>query len=435
LDDEYATLPPPIDLADPYFWGTLLVRLVFIYLVARWVSWAAMSVALRGWRRAQDKHWVERARLAWPGRRVGVLSFFILMPLLLTYGGFLGKPPGLMPALVVTALVLLVCYVGTLQTRIAWENRISPAVPLTPRAGRGAWVLRTSVFSVLIATTMLLVALISKTGDRTAWAIIVGGIMTIAAYLSWGWARVLRSLGVLRPASARLQAIVERLVRQSNARPVRVEEAALPMANALAFPIDRRIAVTDSALAILSDDELAAVCAHELAHLSEPTWVRAIRMSATLVVGTMIAMPAALLVLSRGAAGQHDGGRAPLRFLLITFAYLAFCVIFLIFHRRLYRRMEVRADAMGKELEPAPGVYATALEKLYATNLVPVVIGSRRQRYPELYDRLMSAGAQPDYPRPAAPPRVLRVQGFVVLVLGAIAGCLTLQWLARLLEL
>ena len=48
-------------------------------------------------------------------------------------------------------------------------------------------------------------------------------------------------------------------------RPRSFEVIALPQANALAFPFRGRIAVTDAALAVLDDDELSAICAHELA--------------------------------------------------------------------------------------------------------------------------------------------------------------------------
>jgi hypothetical protein len=103
---------------------------------------------------------------------------------------------------------------------------------------------------------------------------------------------------------------------------------------------------------------------------------------------------------------------------------------FIIFYRRLYRRMEIRADAMSKAVEPAPASYARALEKIYATNLVPVVISSRRHRYPELYDRLAQAGAPPEYPRPSAPPRGPLYLGLAVVVLGTIAGYVGLRALA-----
>jgi hypothetical protein len=90
-----------------------------------------------------------------------------------------------------------------------------------------------------------------------------------------------------------------------------------------------------------------------------------------------------------------DGGKTGLLQLLADWAYLVCIVAFLVICRRLYRRMEIRADAVARSLEPAPGVYAGALEKLYAANLVPVVITSRPHRYAELYDRLVQAGGLP----------------------------------------
>ena len=67
--------------------------------------------------------------------------------------------------------------------------------------------------------------------------------------------------------------------------------------------------------------------------------------------------------------------------------------------------MELRADTMALELEKPPGTYARVLEKLHETNRFPVVLRSSRGSYPELYDRMMSAGVSPNYPRPTVSPR------------------------------
>ena len=60
-------------------------------------------------------------------------------------------------------------------------------------------------------------------------------------------------------------------------------------------------------------------------------------------------------------------------------------------------------NALGRQFEPAPGVYANALQKIYATNLAPMVVLKRNHSHPELYDRMVEAGAPPDYPRPLPP--------------------------------
>ena len=44
-------------------------------------------------------------------------------------------------------------------------------------------------------------------------------------------------------------------------------ELRAPYANAIVFPLSRRLAFTDGLLAALDDDEVTGVCAHELAHL------------------------------------------------------------------------------------------------------------------------------------------------------------------------
>jgi len=49
-----------------------------------------------------------------------------------------------------------------------------------------------------------------------------------------------------------------------------------------------------------------------------------------------------------------------------------------------------------------PGVYARALARLYEANFAPAVM-PRKHSHPHLYDRLVSAGVQPDYPRPEPP--------------------------------
>ena len=106
-------------------------------------------------------------------------------------------------------------------------------------------------------------------------------------------------------------------------------------------------------------------------------------------------------------------------------------ILALVLFTRLYRRMEVRADAAARACEAAPGTYARALERIHEANRVPIVIASRKHKYPELYDRLVEAGAPPDYPRPVPPPRGPLYAGLLILVLAATAECLALIWLGR----
>jgi hypothetical protein len=69
--------------------------------------------------------------------------------------------------------------------------------------------------------------------------------------------------------------------------------------------------------------------------------------------------------------------------------------------------------------------------KLHESNLVPAVMPGK-QTHPHLYDRLLAAGVQPDFPRPPAPDRtrpllatiataVVAAVAFFALVI--VAGC------------
>jgi hypothetical protein len=62
--------------------------------------------------------------------------------------------------------------------------------------------------------------------------------------------------------------------------------------------------------------------------------------------------------------------------------------------------MEITADKTAVMLEDQPGMYARALEKLAQKNLTPAVIDSNNRAHPHLYDRMLSAGLQPDFERP-----------------------------------
>src|SRR6185436_6561823 len=63
--------------------------------------------------------------------------------------------------------------------------------------------------------------------------------------------------------------------------------------------------------------------------------------------------------------------------------------------------------------ESAAGVFARALERLYRYNVTPAVLQKRLSVHPDLYDRLVSAGLPPEYPRPALPSPV---RGFLATV-------------------
>jgi len=138
---------------------------------------------------------------------------------------------------------------------------------------------------------------------------------------------------------------------------------------------------------------VAAICAHELGHIGESRLMRAGRLT-----GLLFYIP--LLFVKPVALNWGPGG-------ILVLGLISW--LFYDGSRRLSRSLEKRADRMAEHNEADPGVYARALGRLHEENLVPAVL-PRQRTHPDLYDRLLAAGVQPDYPRPEKPatygPRV-----------------------------
>jgi Zn-dependent protease with chaperone function len=149
----------------------------------------------------------------------------------------------------------------------------------------------------------------------------------------------------------------------------------------------RDIIFSEGLLSTHPEEEIAAIGAHELAHLTEPRHVHRARL--------MIALGWFPLIFVRPAV--HLFGPIAVTLLLLPIVLLP------IYVRRLARQMEVRADSVASGNEQAVGAYARALERLYRNNHIPAVMASKRRAHPDLYDRLLAAGITPHYPRPKAP--------------------------------
>jgi Zn-dependent protease with chaperone function len=159
------------------------------------------------------------------------------------------------------------------------------------------------------------------------------------------------------------------------------------LSNAAALPLARQLIFTEKLLATHPDEEIKAICAHELGHLNESRKVLFVR---TLVALSLF--PLVFLKPVSALAGMANG------ILLLLLPVL----VLLLVGFRLGRRMEKRADRIAVEdqyVEPA--VYARALERLYQTNQMPAVMPRRAHKiHPDLYDRMLAAGVTPDFPKP-----------------------------------
>jgi Zn-dependent protease with chaperone function len=173
------------------------------------------------------------------------------------------------------------------------------------------------------------------------------------------------------------------------------------MVNAVAMPLSGAIAFSRVALEVLDDQQLAAVCIHELAHLAEPRRVQALR-----VVNSMMMLGyVEALLLARGYGIQP-----------VIIALAAFLIGKIVL-ARLSRSWESRADQAAVTGQSEQRVYAGALMQLHASNLQPLVMTGGGGTHPHAYDRIVAAGLQPEFPRPAPPSRVRMMAGLLIVLL------------------
>jgi Zn-dependent protease with chaperone function len=224
----------------------------------------------------------------------------------------------------------------------------------------------------------------------------VRAVLTIAAAVFayfWiqfgGWVRIARFLRLLIPADPKLVDAVKELAREWECPAPAVWMLRWRKANALAFPFSKAIAVTGKLDAILSPEEMKAVLEHEMAHLHEDRVTRLMRLLIPLLLLPVFTLP---------LWWTDDNWTA-------FAACYAFLIVGLILLRKRARRMEERADSFGGKAVEDARVYPQALAKLYESNHVPAVMPGKRMVHPHLYDRLLSTGITPDYPRPKPPSR------------------------------
>lgn len=235
-----------------------------------------------------------------------------------------------------------------------------------------------------LALTLLMV------GSYIAWAF--GGLI-------WSW----KKCGLLKPASDRLEGIARDVSARMGVRLRGVWQLQSNSSTAYALPYTGDVIFSEKLVNMAPDEEVASICAHELAHCREPRSVLFARLAKSL--GTLPFLFTKPLLHYFEVAG-------------VFFAGVAYWIVNL-WARDFSRRREIDADREARVNEGDPGVYARALARLYEANFAPAVM-PRKHSHPHLYDRLLSAGVRPDYPRPE-PPNTYSIHGtFLWMLLGAL---------------
>lgn len=358
-----------------------------IHFIAAWLmAVVANWVGLFRWRRAVAAHWTERARLLFPARVTASLNIFLI--------------PGILNQL---HLVLfpemarwwlsgaIASFLGAVLGCYYIDHAIFPQLSLTKWLLQVVvgWGIRFFIFVPAIAAGLLM----PDVFDPTALLITVAYLAVHFANQCGMLIRCLRLVKVLKFPSDRLKVIVSDVAARAEVAVRATWQFGGVMANAFVFPATRELAFSDRLLAICSDAEISAVCGHEMAHLGEPGIVLAGRL-----IGSLYLLP---LIFITPLLNQLPGAGLILSFLGV--------ISIRAFAGWLTRRMEKRADRLASTTTTNEGVYAGALEKMYRENQIPAVNASRRRPHPDLYDRMLGAGVQPDYPRPDRPNNITLV--------------------------
>jgi Zn-dependent protease with chaperone function len=348
-------------------------------ILAAGVTFFTNRLALIPWRRNRGKHWSEQARLVHPVI-VAARSNLWVVPSILVLTVVLLWPDS-SPLWVLTGIAaVLGAYAGT----IPLDREVFPRISFRDllRLSVNGILLRFLIWIIFIGATVFM----PDQFNNLAWGI--GGTV-LGLWVLWqrgGFIWVGRKLGLLLPAPNRLRDIVANTSIKMNIPFREVLLMRVPVAQAFAFPSRRQLLFTERLLEIAPDDEIAAICAHELAHLTESKTARYSRS-----ISIFMFLPWIFFNPLTHAFGQ-------VAFFGLLFVTLGVPRIY----RKISRKLETRADQMAAANEGDAGTYARALSRLYEDNLLPAVTAKNRATHPHLYDRLEAAGVPPDFPRPAA---------------------------------
>ncbi|HVC96527.1 MAG TPA: M48 family metalloprotease [Pirellulales bacterium] len=338
------------------------------------------------WKCPQTAHWMERARLAFPARAAAQVNKLVL-PI-----AFLLCALTIRRSIWEVSTSKLAIDAGIASYLAAWiaafcVARVGQQPPITWRRHIQGTLSNLMIFTPHWFVAAVLVAILPSRFDANSACVFIGMVVFYLFLLSGGGIFLARVVGLARPVSPLVRATIDAAAQRACLAPRGAYVVGGTAANALAIPWFRWLLFTSRLLDVLDGDELQAITAHEMAHLGESR--------RTLLARTV---PGVLLL-----------PLAAFRPLAASFGYLAVAAAAIVFlaagrlFARLYRRMEEAADASARTHQPGEGSYARALEKLYAANLTPAVLGGDGRTHPHLYDRLVAAGVSPAIPRPPIP--------------------------------
>jgi Zn-dependent protease with chaperone function len=350
-----------------------------VFLLSLGLNW----LALIPWRRSTGQHWTERARILYPVR-VGAAVNMYFVPLIC----FLTSRILWRDEVRLFYLSSLFGFFGAIAGTYPMSREIFPSLRF-----RG-WIQQVSAGIFLrFGRYLIYLGAMAAMPDEFGWLalVIALAVLGVTLWLHWGLGlRIWRLFQILKPPSERLQRVVFETAGRMGISVRRVWLLQSPASYAAALPASRELIFSERLLELHPDEEVAAICAHELGHLAESRLVLAGR-----IAGSLTLFPLIFVKPIFHLAEPWNGlGFAMLGLVAFSLSWL---------RRRLSRRMEVRADKVATENAVNAMTYARALERIYETNQMPAVMRSNRTIHPHLYDRMLAAGVTPQYPRPMRP--------------------------------
>jgi len=347
--------------------------------------------ALVPWRRSVGKHWTERARLLYPARAFAgtrVWLLYICFVLL----NYIVDPD-------VDLWLVAVC--GAFGV---WPAAYFVTRELFPSLQFGSW-LRTRCFLAAVSGRWLiplLVFVIFWIPEDFGWMtwLIAGGFTGLLLATLFGWPIYpLKWCGILLEGSYRLNRLVDDVSQRMQVRVSAVLILPSYLCNAWAVLYTRQVIFSDQLLAVLSNEQIMAICAHELAHLNDRHKGLPVR------IATACALSSAVFIRPLLAL-EGNAEQIALRMMAYGVFLLVSGALAIWAGRRIARGMEERADRAAVTHQRDVEVYAGALARVYEANQMPAVMSRRTGLvHPDLYDRMLAAGITPDFPKPLPPQR------------------------------
>ena len=352
---------------------------MFLYagLLTMTIAFVTNWLALIPWRRVRNQHWTEQARYYFPVAAAATSNVWTI-PAVTCMASALIWPEtaSRWPALAFIAGTAVI--IGT----IPMTREVFPRVgwPELLRQATIGWLLRFLHWVVFLGAAVLM----PFHFDATVFL-----IFSAVVLLLWVWNRGLwlytgQKLGYITAPPERLQNIVKSTAEKMNLPIPTTYLFQSPSSQAYALPNTRSLLFSKRMLEILSDDELACVCAHEMGHVTESRAQYRRRYLQWLVF-----LP--WLLFKPLVGSWHLAGMLVLVGNSAALPHVC---------RRFSHKMEVRADQIAASSQGDPAVYARALLRIYEDNLAPAVVAREHLSHPHLYDRMLAAGVTPDFPRP-----------------------------------